>query len=208
MIDEDQIGSRIRQLRLERGLTTTAVAQQAGISQGYLSKIENSKKAPPISTMINLAKALGVHVTDVLLGSQARTEITISRKRDRDQAAQAGKGFGYNFIPLAMDYPDRQMDPYILFPDISVEETATFHHRGEELLMVLDGAIVLKYGDEKYLLERGDAAYFNSGLPHAARIVESKPAQLLAVIWNSEPGMSSVPGMPARGSEGPVSETD
>lgn len=60
MLNEDQIGKRIKRLRLDRKLTQQELAVTAGITKSYLSKIENSDSAPPVSTLINLAKAIGV----------------------------------------------------------------------------------------------------------------------------------------------------
>ncbi len=46
MLDEAEIGRKIKQLRLERGLNLQDLANTTGLTKGYLSKVENSKRHP------------------------------------------------------------------------------------------------------------------------------------------------------------------
>jgi transcriptional regulator with XRE-family HTH domain len=65
MIDEAEIGRKIKRLRLDRGLNLQDVADATGFTKGYLSRVENSKKAPPVSTLIIIAKALGTNISAI-----------------------------------------------------------------------------------------------------------------------------------------------
>lgn len=56
------IGSRIRQYRLDAGLTQEYVAEKIGISQKHLSRIESGYHNPHFETIIALAKILDVSV--------------------------------------------------------------------------------------------------------------------------------------------------
>ena len=60
MTDESQIAKNIKHMRIQRGLTIKQLAEITGFSQGYISRIENSEKAPPVSTLIILSKAFGI----------------------------------------------------------------------------------------------------------------------------------------------------
>lgn len=51
-------GPFLRHHRELAGLSLTAVALQAGISKGYLSKIETGKTTPPLSLVIGIADAI------------------------------------------------------------------------------------------------------------------------------------------------------
>jgi transcriptional regulator with XRE-family HTH domain len=57
MVDEREVGKRIKARRLSKGITLQELAKKTGFTRGYLSKVENSTKAPPVSTLITLAKA-------------------------------------------------------------------------------------------------------------------------------------------------------
>ena len=66
MVEEKELGKRIQQQRTDRRLTLQDLAERTGYTKGYLSKIENSEKAPPVSTLINLAKALNISLSEIL----------------------------------------------------------------------------------------------------------------------------------------------
>jgi transcriptional regulator with XRE-family HTH domain len=63
-----EFGTRVRQLRRERGLTLRTVAEAAGVDQTYLSKIENNKPGfvPSAETARALASALGADPLEFL----------------------------------------------------------------------------------------------------------------------------------------------
>ncbi|GDY33445.1 transcriptional regulator [Gandjariella thermophila] len=64
--DSIGIGAEIRRMRRWRGMTLEALAGQAGISKGYLSKIENGHAAlDRRSTLAAIARALRVSLTDL-----------------------------------------------------------------------------------------------------------------------------------------------
>ncbi|MGH2359406.1 MAG: helix-turn-helix domain-containing protein [bacterium] len=57
---------KIKQLREQRGLTQKRLAKKAGLSLGYLARLEIGMHDPPLSTVAKLAKALGVPVAELL----------------------------------------------------------------------------------------------------------------------------------------------
>ena len=57
---------RLKVLRKERGWTQSVLAQKAGVSAGYLARLETKRHDPKLSTLVKLAKALGVPVTELL----------------------------------------------------------------------------------------------------------------------------------------------
>ena len=57
---EELISGNINTLRKKRKMTLEKLADLTGLTKGYLSKIERSKKAPPYSTLNKIAIALGV----------------------------------------------------------------------------------------------------------------------------------------------------
>ena len=56
------IYQKIKQLRLKRKITIQDLSAETGLTPGYLSKIENSEKPPPIPTLVKIAYALNVHI--------------------------------------------------------------------------------------------------------------------------------------------------
>ncbi|UCF85932.1 MAG: helix-turn-helix transcriptional regulator [Desulfobacteraceae bacterium] len=186
MIREDQIGRRIKKLRIERNLTQEALAQEAGLTKGYLSKIENSKNSPPVSTLLSLAKALGVNINDIFSEDVTATTITHLKKEERQTVARNGSAFGYSYEPLANKFPNRHMEPYILILPPEMEVKTPFQHKGEELLFVLEGTMRFFYEDKEFIVETEDSIYFDASVPHYGICEGKKPVKCVMVIYPEE----------------------
>jgi transcriptional regulator with XRE-family HTH domain len=184
MIDEAEIGRKIKQLRLDRGLNLQDVANATGFTKGYLSKVENSKKAPPVSTLLILAKALGVNISAIFSEDEHKTTITMVKKSERTTMARDGTAFGYSYEPLAHKFPQRQMDPYILTLPVKPKRRGVFQHKGEEILMVLEGTMRFMYGDKELVVEEGDCIYFDASTPHFGIADGAKPVKCFMVIFS------------------------
>lgn len=60
-------GRRLRELRIARHLTQEALAEAAGITATYTSDLERGKRAPSLTIILKLARALDVEVADLLM---------------------------------------------------------------------------------------------------------------------------------------------
>ena len=67
-------GRRLRAVRTKRGVTQEALAQLAGMSEAYISNMENGMKVPSLTTIIRLAVALDCKVMD-LVGAFDKTDL-------------------------------------------------------------------------------------------------------------------------------------
>jgi transcriptional regulator with XRE-family HTH domain len=184
MIDEAEIGRKIRRLRLDQGLNLQDVADATGFTKGYLSRVENSKKAPPVSTLLVIARALGTNISAIFSDEDDRPTITLVKKSERTTMARNGTEFGYSYEPLAPKFHQRRMDPYILTVPVRSRRRGFFQHKGEEILFVLEGTARFKYGDTELLVEEGDCVYFDSSIPHLGIAEGSKPVKCFMVIFS------------------------
>jgi transcriptional regulator with XRE-family HTH domain len=62
----DKIAMRIKRLRADRKITQATLAKRAGISHGYLARLETGRQDPTITTLEKIAKALKVNVAELL----------------------------------------------------------------------------------------------------------------------------------------------
>lgn len=185
VVDEKKIVENIKKARLEREMSLDHLAKLTGLTKGYLSKIENAKKPPPLSTLLKIAVALAVDVTELISGPSASredTKISVVRAGERQMIATKAKLYGYDYQELAHKKTGKSMEPYILIPSFSKE--AIFSHEGEEFMYVLEGTHEFVYGEDRYVLEAGDAIYFDSAVPHSGRSIGPKRARVLAIIWS------------------------
>jgi len=186
MVVEAEIGKRIKKLRLDKKLTLQDMADRTGLSKGYLSKLEKSTKAPPVSTLINIAKAFNVTIS-VLLGEVDQPDsIFLVKKNERALMAGPGTEFGYSYEALAQPYQGRHMEPFILSFPSAPPAKHEFCHEGEEMLFVMQGTMRFFYGDKVYIVEKGDCIYFDSSVSHYGEQHGEEELIALMVIYNPE----------------------
>lgn len=195
MVSEEMIGRRVRQLRVERNMTQEVLANAAGLTKGYLSKIENSPNSPPVSTLISIARALGVGIDAIFSEQATETDFTVVRVSERQEIAHRGSSFGYSYEPLALQFPNRHMDPYIMTVPAGTGRTKGFAHKGEEMLFAIKGSQRLFIGEHTVELEEGDCVYFNSSIPHSGESIDGGELVYLVVFYSPD----GPPGGPEAG---------
>ncbi|BEQ15898.1 helix-turn-helix domain-containing protein [Desulfoferula mesophila] len=188
--NEEQIGARIKSLRIDRDLTLAAVAERTNLSRSYLSKVENSKSAPPVSTLATIAEALGVHVADIFADDEPATMVTVVRSEERQASFRHGVEVGYSYAPLAPVFPKRLMDPYYISIRPREGEPYVFQHKGHELMLILSGELELHVGERQLELHPGDCVYFDASLPHYGFALGGKQVEAMLVISTGQ-GRSS-----------------
>ncbi|MCC7351979.1 MAG: cupin domain-containing protein [Phycisphaerales bacterium] len=162
-------------------MTLVSLASQAGITKGYLSKIEYSANPPTFSTLQSLAGALETDVGQFLA---EKPPAAVSRNLEIHQPDeghwQASHGLGgYRFLSLLGAHRGKYMSPFLM--RVPPGSTHYFKHDGEELLFVLDGDIELEYEGKTHPLRPGASAYLDSRIRHRFHNRTKADAQLLAV---------------------------
>ncbi|MEW6664057.1 MAG: XRE family transcriptional regulator [Thermodesulfobacteriota bacterium] len=193
-MSEETIARNIMKLRRQRKITLEKLAELTGLTKGYLSKIERSNKAPPYSTLNKIAIALGVDAAFFLDdGPHEAKRIKIAfTKRARGKSIRSvgslseGSLYGYGYEALAFDKRGKNMEPFIIEP--AFDEEAIFQHEGEEFMYVLEGKHELIYGEQHFIMEKGDCVYFDADVPHTGKSLGKRKAKLLAVMFNYRRG--------------------
>ena len=183
MLKEKEIGKNIRSLRKAAGLSLEAFAKQTGLSKGYLSKLENSDKSPPVSTLIVIADTLGVSLSELFGEGQEKISASLVKVDERQPMARSGTNFGYSYETLAHNYPNKSMEPYILTIPAKNKKSAVFKHKGEEMMLVTQGTMHFTHGTDEYLVEPGDCIYFDSSIEHYGVAVGDQDVKCLMVIF-------------------------
>jgi transcriptional regulator with XRE-family HTH domain len=182
MLSEDKLGMRIREMRKAKGLSLDKLAQLTGFTKGYLSKVENSDKAPPVSTLVVLAEALGTTMSDLFGEETSHRACSLVTKDQRRLMARDGTVFGYSYETLAHTYLNRRMEPFILTITADNTNSPIFQHKGEEMLLVIQGSMRFVHGDREYLMKEGDCIYFDSGIPHCGLAMNGQDVKCVMVI--------------------------
>jgi transcriptional regulator with XRE-family HTH domain len=186
MIQESELGKRIKEFRMKKGLTLQKLEEKTGFTKGYLSKVENTKKAPPVSTLIVLAKTLEVSLSEIFGEKEEKSAISMVKRNERQVVARNGTIFSYSYQTLAHKFYKKHMEPYILTLPVKPKQVPLFQHDGEEILFVLEGTMKFFHGDQEFIAEEGDCLYFDASIPHHGICQGKKEVKCLMVIYTPE----------------------
>ncbi len=183
-MNEKQIAKNIKKIRLDRKMSQERLAELSGLTKGYISKIEKSATAPPLSTLSKIADSLNVDIT-VLTAEELEPseDINLCIVRDGEGKKISSSILeGYHYEALAHKKSGKNMEPFILMP--AFDEKAIFSHDGEEFMYIIEGTHEFTYDSKKYILNEGDSIYFDSRTPHTGRSIGKKRAKILAVMYS------------------------
>ncbi len=176
-----QLAQRIHRHRTERGLTLEQVATQTGLTQSFLSKVENFRVTPSLASLSKIAGSIGVTVSGLTEGLDARPEMVIVRSDERLTIERDRPDSQIVYQALAHKRPAKIMEPLLLEVPPGVARCKRLAHEGEEFIMVLQGAVDYEYGDERFRLDTGDSMYAEGGVEHTLNNPLQTPAQVLVV---------------------------
>jgi transcriptional regulator with XRE-family HTH domain len=184
--EEIRVGEKIKELREDHALSLEELAKRIGISPSVLNQIENHLVSPPLGTLIKIARALNVSVSDFFGGEGA--SYSLVRKDERKKvsrfASKDGISYGYSYESLGFDKKDRQMEPFLVtLQKTPMEAKSLSSHPGEEFIYVLEGKVKVQLGDHSDILEPHDSIYYDANLLHHVGAYECEEAKIVAVIW-------------------------
>jgi transcriptional regulator with XRE-family HTH domain len=184
-VDEKQVAENIKKIRQSKKITMEGLAKLTGLTKGYISRIENSQKAPPVSTLLKIAAALDTDLNVLMADVTERYEnasFCVIRKDERKEVLTKGSLYGFLYFSLAYKKTGKNMEPYIIEP--AFEETGVFSHEGEEFHYILEGKHEFVYDNQRVILNEGDSVYFDAAVPHTGRSIGEKRAKVLGVIYS------------------------
>jgi DNA-binding transcriptional MerR regulator/mannose-6-phosphate isomerase-like protein (cupin superfamily) len=157
--DAAAIGSRLRHLRTQRGVSLADVAKAAGISVGFLSAIERSQMSASVGTLRRLARYYRINILDFYGATESTTRLVRPGKR---KVLDAGEGVRMELLA----WGNKVMEPHLFRIKPEAGSGEAYAHQGEEFLFVLRGELKISLDGEEYHLKRGDSFYFESATPH------------------------------------------
>jgi transcriptional regulator with XRE-family HTH domain len=165
------VGPRLKRLRTQRGVTLAALSEATGISKSTLSRLEAGQRRPSLELLLPIAQAHRVPL-DELVGApevgdprvrlapyraHGRTVLPLTRQPGALQAWKI-------IVPATQDEPDPRV------------------HEGYEWLYVLSGRLRLVLGEHDLVLEAGEAAEFDTRVPHWFGSAGDHPVEILSLF--------------------------
>ena len=181
-MDEEmrEIAARIKELRDVCGYSGEELAKELNIDPEIYRNYEESGRDIPISVIYQISKKFGVDFTEILTGTSAKLNTYHLVKSGEGKSIDRYPG--YHFRDLAYRYTKKIMQPLLVTLDPSDDPAALVTHAGEEFNMVLEGEVIVVFGDKELLLKKGDSIYFNPNYPHGQKCASNTPAVFLTMI--------------------------
>ncbi|GAA2131367.1 XRE family transcriptional regulator [Streptomyces synnematoformans] len=169
----DAVGQRLRALRRDRGITLADLAATTGVSQSTLSRLESGQRRATLELLLPLARTYDVPLDD-LVGAPRTGDPRIHLKPIRR--------FGMIFVPLSRRPGGTQSFKMIIPARPEPLEPTPQTHEGFEWLYVLNGRLRLVLGERDLTLTAGEAAEFDTSLPHWLGSADGGAVELLILF--------------------------
>ncbi|MDB4972146.1 MAG: family transcriptional regulator [Myxococcaceae bacterium] len=175
------VGGNLRRLRTRKGYSLERLSRAAGVSRAMLSQIELAQSAPTISVLWKIASALNVPFS-ALLGDETETPTSIVRAQGAARLRSADGSFSSRpLFPFGQGPKRTELYELRLAP--GGIERAQAHPTGTmENLVVAVGSVAIGIGQERHVLEEGDAILFKADVEHSYENLSRGEATMYLVM--------------------------
>ena len=175
-----EIGSKIKNLRLQKGLTQEELGDRCELSKGFISLLESDKTSPSMATLEDILNALGTDFAHFFKEESSSRVVfgndDFSVKQDQDLKNEICW-----LIPNAQK---NEMEPILVTIEPGGSTYPDNPHEGEEFGYVLEGIITIVIDKERYQAKKGESFYLDCDKPH---FLENNSGRTAKVIWISSP---------------------
>ncbi len=199
--DWGPLGSAIRERRLSKLLTLIDLAHKAGLSQPFLSQVENGHARPSLISLHRIADALDT-TPQAFFGGPSDAELTPTVVRaDEVQVVPIDGNAPQStcHVLLGGDAPFHMLE----FEGLPHEFLEYFEHDGFEAAYVIRGRVEIDIAGDITALNAGDTISYPAQMPHRLRAVGKRPVRVLlietkvATVQDRSPG-NHAPASPRR----------
>lgn len=165
------LGQKIRKRRRAIDKTLQQVAEEVSLSIGFLSQIERGVSTPSLSSLCNIAEALGTTIDTFV--KPPRHPGVVTRRGEREIFSLGDAKRTYEL--MGRGFPGAKLNACLLHrPPGHVSEV--MHNSGEEFVFILEGSILYEVDGERHVLKKGDSIHFQSDHPHRSATVGDETA--------------------------------
>ncbi len=182
---EALVASRLAALRKEVGLTLRELAAKTGLSDAYLSRVENGQIAVTLASLEKFAAVFATPITTFFEEEEKPQRLVLCRAGQGRKARFRGRT-GTLVAILAEGKHGKLMEPLIVDVSSATKPVKPLAHAGEEFNYVITGQCQFVFDREKHTLSAGDSVYFDATVPHAVHAIRGTACQLLAVVTSRD----------------------
>jgi transcriptional regulator with XRE-family HTH domain len=178
-----ELGLRLKEFRLKRGLSQTELAKLVGVTPSTISQVESNHIYPSLPALFKMGEVLAVDLTSFFEErpeGKARLVFTAKDGVEVKLPGRSGEAVSARLLyPVDLEVKTK---PYLI--EIAARETLPGHfffHKGEEIGYVLSGRLQMQVGKTVYTLKTGDVISLTADTPDRWRNPGPNPARLLWV---------------------------
>lgn len=174
------IGNRVKDLRIKKGLTQEELADRAELSKGFISQLERDLTSPSISTLVDILQCLGTDLSDFFT-KDVDSQIVFHQSDYFEKEDCELHNKTEWIIPNAQK---NLMEPIRITLDPNGQTYPDNPHEGEEFGYVLNGSITIHIGSKEIKAKKGESFYFTPDSTHYISASGNKGA---SILWVSSP---------------------
>lgn len=180
------VGSTLRRLRKQRGMSLQALATASGVSVGMISQVERGLANPSMRLLTSLRRALNITLQEMFgeaVEGEAGAETPVDPPHIRRREGRPVINLG-SLRKELLSAADRQNLQLMILEIDPGGETGgrALSYPAEKAGLVLKGRVVLTVDDEPVELREGDSFVFDSARPHSVRNLSEQSSELLWII--------------------------
>ncbi len=172
------LGTRLRAVREQYGLSQRELARRAGVTNGTISLIEQNKNSPSVASLKKVLDGIPLSLSEFFNRDLPSQDPIFFKARELLELAKGSISFrqvGRNLRHRKLQILHERYAPGADTGKLMLQ------HDGEEGGIVLRGRIEIVVGDQSRVLEAGDAYYFDSRQLHRFRNVGDQECELISV---------------------------
>jgi len=175
-----EIGLKIKNLRISKGLTQEELGDRCELSKGFISLLERDMASPSIATLEDILNALGTDFAQFF--QEAPSERVVFGVED--YSVKSDDELKNEICWLIPNAQKNEMEPIMLTIAPGGSTYPDNPHEGEEFGYVTEGIVTVVIGGEEHIAHKGESFYFTAGKPHH---LENRGKREAKVIWISSP---------------------
>jgi transcriptional regulator with XRE-family HTH domain len=181
-----KISNKIKEIRKDKKITVQQLADEAQVSKGLISQIENNRTVPSLPVLMNIVHSLQMDLIeffkDISPAGNHQKVFIIRAKDYQPFEKEAAKGFIYKRI-LTRNLLGGPADFILLQLKRGARRNQIVHTDAYEYKYVIKGKVEYLIEGEKYILEEGDSLFFDGRLGHKPSNIGSTDALMLVIYY-------------------------
>ncbi|WP_066291639.1 cupin domain-containing protein [Bacillus sp. FJAT-29937] len=174
----EEVSRKIKEIRIEMGLTLKDLSEKTDLSVSFLSQVERGASSIAITSLKKIADSLKVPITIFFEDFTTNNHLI----KVEDQKPFQIQGTGNQYVRLGGEFLGRTIEPLLVkFPPGQLDDKKN-SHPGEEFYYVLDGTLIVEIEEKEYVVKAGDSIHFPSNIPHTMTNPTNKDVSVLAVV--------------------------